>query len=99
MTTSSEWLDLMNGEHETGERYRSRSPFADDVLGGMRIVESPFLTESGEPTDVWVPCGGGWKVKRRIVPQVPMKEAIRIGNTLYMHPVTYREFKRQLEGR
>jgi hypothetical protein len=72
---------------------------------GLRIVETEMLTEPGEPIDVrrtwrerlfsrpWRPL----RATKLFVPQVPMKTAMRVGNTLYMHPVTARAMRQMLK--
>ncbi len=65
-----------------------------NILNGVRVIESWWLTEKGEPVARWFPCGGGWKVKRMIVPDVPYRGAITLADgTLVMHPVTLREMQ------
>lgn len=72
----------------------------DDV----RIVESIFLTELGEPIELartwrerlwswpWQP----WRRTVMYIPLVPYKGAVRISrNTILMHPETARQLKEQ----
>lgn len=73
---------------------------------GMRIIQSPYLEQDGEPVQVrrswrerlftrpWRPL-----VKTRtVVPRIPHRGAIQLdANTLVMHPATYHRFRRQLE--
>jgi hypothetical protein len=69
-----------------------------NALAGMRIIESDYLVEDGEPSPAWFRLGrSGWKVKRIIVPKVPYRGAMKISaNTLVMHPETVKELRRQL---
>jgi hypothetical protein len=78
------------------------------AFGGMRVIESVWLTEKGEPYTVkrswrerlfsrpWKPLVS----TRTIVPDVPYRGAVQLdANTLVMHPQTLREYCSQLVGR
>lgn len=72
------------------------------TLGGLKIATSVWLTEPGEPVQVarpwkerwlsrpWRP----WQRTKTHVPQVPMKTAYRVGDTLFMHPAMKDELLR-----
>lgn len=75
------------------------------TFAGVRIIESPCLTEAGEPQAVrrswrerlcsrpWRP----WKATKTVVPQVPSRTVYRLaGGRLLMHPEIAREYRRAL---
>jgi hypothetical protein len=75
------------------------------MLIGMRIIESEYLVEDGNPYEVrrtwrerlftrpWRPL----RATRTVVPKMPLKGAVRLdARTLVMHPATYRELKDML---
>lgn len=76
------------------------------MFNGLKIIESRYLTEAGEPYEVrrswqerlfshpWHP----WHATKIITPQVPMKGGYRLaGGVVVMHPDTLRTFLAQLE--
>jgi hypothetical protein len=66
-----------------------------NTFNGMRVIESHLLVEDGEPCETWQPCGGGWKVRRIIVPKVSYRGAMQLdANTLVMHPAIVRELQK-----
>ena len=74
-----------------------------NFFNGLRVIESVYLTEAGEPYQVrrsWKErlFSRPWKPLQRtrmVVPQVPMKGGYRLGNdTIVMHP----DMIRQLRG-
>ncbi len=84
----------------------------DDLMtfAGLRVIESPYLEEDGEPytirrtwrdrllTRPWRP----WVTTRTVVPRVPYRGAMRIdANTIVMHPAVVRELRAasRMEGR
>lgn len=75
------------------------------MLNGIRIIESAYLTEPGEPYEVrrtlrerlfsrpWHP----FQRTRMVTPQVPMKGGYQLADgTLIMHPETLQRLKRSL---
>lgn len=79
-----------------------------DNLAGMRVIESEWLTEPGEPQQVrrtwrqrlctrpWRP----WKATCTVIPQVPYRGAMQLNHrTLVMHPQTLRTLRDQLDAR
>ena len=73
------------------------------MVNGLRVIESVYLTEPGEPYEVrrsWTErlFSRPWEPLRRtrtIIPQVPMKGGYRIGrDAIAMHPETVRQLKR-----
>ena len=71
-------------------------------LSGIRIIESAYLTQDGEPITIrrtwrerlfsrpWTPQ----KATRVVIPQVPYEGAIEIGrNTVVMHPAIVRRLR------
>ena len=72
------------------------------TFNGMRVIESPYLEQDGEPYEVrrswrerlftlpWRP----FFVTRTIVPKVPYRGAVRLNaTTVVMHPATLRELR------
>lgn len=72
------------------------------MMNGVRIIESVYLTEPGEPYKVrrtwrerlfslpWQPL----KATRTITPQVPMRGGYQLGDgTIVMHPAMVAEFR------
>lgn len=76
------------------------------TFGGLRVITSLWLTEDGDPVEVrrswherflsrpWRP----WRVTRTVIPQVPRRGALKIDNTLYFHPQTWRTLCESREG-
>ena len=71
-------------------------------LSGRRVLESAYLTESGEPCEVrrqWRERLFSWpwrpfKATRTVIPQVPMKGGYLLADgTIVMHPETLRQLK------
>lgn len=75
-------------------------------LTGMKVIESTFLTEPGEPEErrrswrqrlfsrPWRP----WKVTETWIPQRPYRGVVKMGrNTLVVHPDTLKQLRRQLD--
>jgi len=75
-----------------------------DPFRGMKIIESVWMTEPGEPVQVrrswrerwlarpWRP----WKATKMITPQVPMRAGYQMGDAVVMHPETLRQLKATL---
>jgi hypothetical protein len=74
-------------------------------INGMRIIESAYLEEDGEPYQVrrtwrerlftrpWRPL----VATRTVVPKVPFRGVIQLNaTTLVMHPVTLRQLRETL---
>lgn len=75
----------------------------ENYLHGVRIITSPFLTESGEPYEVrrtWLErlFSRPWRplqATRTVVPQVPMNGFVQMGrNEILMHPAMLEQFER-----
>jgi hypothetical protein len=79
--------------------------FPPEQFEGMRIIQSVWMTEEGEPITVhrtwwerlltwpWRP----WVGSRIVIPQVPRRDVVKMGNdTLMMHPATYQLLKEHL---
>lgn len=73
-----------------------------NTFGGVRIIESVYLTEAGEPYEVRRPWmerlfSRPWRPLQRtrtITPQVPMRGGLRMADgTIVMHPDTVRQLK------
>lgn len=69
------------------------------MFNGINIIENPYLTEPGEPCDVkrtwkerlftrpWNP----FKSHKEIIPIVPSREIIKLGDKWIMHPEMAKE--------
>ncbi len=73
---------------------------------GLKIQESLYLTEPGEPMQVrrswrerlWSWPWRPWRATKTIVPQVPSKSFYLIGNdTVLCHPAQVAELRRKVE--
>jgi hypothetical protein len=73
------------------------------LFQGMRVIESTYLTQSGEPCEVrrsWRERLFSWpwrplQATRWFVPQIPYRGAIQLNaNTLVMHPQTLCEMRK-----
>lgn len=73
-------------------------------LNGMRVIESIYLTQDGEPYEArrswharlfsrpWRP----WRATYRVVPKIPYQGAVQIDDhTLVMHPYTLQQLMAQ----
>lgn len=76
-----------------------------DTFNGLRVIESVYLTEAGEPYHVrrsWKERLFSWPWRpltrtRTIVPQVPMRGGYRLGNNvIVLHPETIRQLEQTL---
>lgn len=74
--------------------------------GGTRIIESPYLTEPGEPVSVRRTWRERWLTRpwrpfrrtRLITPQVPSRQVFQLPDgTMLMHPVTRAHLRQVLE--
>lgn len=77
------------------------------TLNGVRIIESVWLTEPGNPVEVqrtwrqrlfsrpWRP----WKATFTMIPHVPMRGGYQMGDAIVMHPETVRKLKSATEGK
>lgn len=76
------------------------------TLNGLNLVLSVDLVEDGEPYEIrrtwrerfftrpWQPL----KTTRTVVPKIPCKGALQLGNTIVIHPATYEALKHSIEG-
>lgn len=76
-----------------------------DRLNGLRVVTSVWLTEPGDPVEVrrswrerwcsrpWRP----WRATYTMIPQVPRRDALQVGDTLYLHPQAWSTLKQTLK--
>lgn len=77
------------------------------TFNGMRVIESVYLEQDGEPYTVT----RGWRERlfsrpwrpfvatRIVVPKVPYRGAVRLdANTLVMHPQTLRQMREFTAG-
>jgi len=73
-----------------------------NTLNGLNVVETLAMVDHVED---WSGCRSPSRALRRrkqghpqrvVVRAVPKKEAVQIGNTLYMHPTLAAELRRQL---
>lgn len=75
---------------------------APGTYNGFKVVENQSFTEAGEPYKVIRTFKERWftmpwhpfKKTRMVTPQVPSKQIIKHGNTLFMHPAVFLELKR-----
>ena len=76
-------------------------------LAGMRIIESAYLMEPGEPRverrtwreRLWSRPWRPWVATRTVIPQVPHRGALRLSDgTLVMHPATVKQLHDTLHG-
>jgi hypothetical protein len=76
-------------------------------LAGFRVIESPYLTQPGDPVTVrrtwrerllslpWRP----FVATRVVIPQVPYRGFVRLNaHTIAMHPETLRELRKVTQG-
>jgi hypothetical protein len=81
--------------------------FRLNELRGLKIIESVYLTEPGDPIEVrrswkerlfsrpWHPL----KKTRTFIPQVPMRGAYRLGNdSVVMHPAMAAKLRHALQS-
>jgi hypothetical protein len=75
------------------------------TFAGLRVIESVWLTEAGEPYQIRRSWKERWFSRpwrplqrtRTVVPQVPMKGGYRLNNdTIVMHPEIIRELRAAL---
>lgn len=77
------------------------------MFNGMRVIESPYLEQDGEPYTVrrtwrerlfsrpWRPL----KATRVVVPRVPYRGAYSLNaTTIVMHPAVLRELRQTMRG-
>lgn len=77
-----------------------------NTFAGLRIIESPYLEEDGEPVTVrrswrerlfsrpWRP----FVTTRTVIPKIPYRGAVRLNQTtIVMHPATVLELKKSLD--
>lgn len=70
-------------------------------FNGLKVVESVYLTEPGEPMSIprtwkerlWSWPWRPWQATRIIIPQVPQRGGTIIGDTIYMHPATVQQVR------
>lgn len=78
-----------------------------NTFNGMRVIESPYLTQPGTPYTVrrtwrerlfsrpWRPL----VVTRTVVPQVPYDGVVKLNeHTLVMHPEMFRKLKTMMQS-